>query len=71
MIISHADSVFRVEPGTSPNYNEGNSLVHLMEIIERTRLAAEREVYLADQLQYLFPIRKLELYGVPSKPPRG
>jgi hypothetical protein len=63
MMISHADSVFRVEPGTTPNYNEGNSLVRLMEIIERTRLAAEREVYLGDQLQYLFPIRKLELYG--------
>lgn len=63
MEIVHSDSVFRVEPGTTPNYNKGSSLVALMNIIERTELACDREWYLRDHLQYLFPYEYLELYG--------
>ena len=63
MEILHRDSVFRVPPGTTPNYNKGSSLVTLMRLMERTQLAADREWYLRDYLQYLFPVDYLEMYG--------
>ena len=63
MDIVHTDSVFRVEPGTTPNYNKGSSLVALVNILESTELACDREWYLRDHLQYLFPYEYLELYG--------
>ena len=63
MDIVHTDSVFRVEPGTTPNYNKGSSLVALMNILESTELACDREWYLRDHLQYVFPYEFLELYG--------
>src|SRR2546430_17608773 len=63
MDIVHTDSVFRVEPGTTPNYNKGSSLVALMNILDSTQLACDREWYLRDHLQYLFPYEYLELYG--------
>jgi hypothetical protein len=34
-----------------------------MGLVETVALAESREYYDADQLQYLFPIRSLELYG--------
>jgi mannose-6-phosphate isomerase-like protein (cupin superfamily) len=61
--ILHSDSVFRVPPGTTPNYNKGSSLVTLMRLMEQTQLAVDREWYLRDDLQYLFPVDYLELYG--------
>jgi mannose-6-phosphate isomerase-like protein (cupin superfamily) len=61
--ILHSDSVFRVPDGTAPNYNKGNSLVALMRLMEQTQLAVDREWYLRDHLQYLFPVESLELYG--------
>jgi len=61
--ILHSDSVFRVPPGTSPNYNKGSSILAVMRLVEQTQLAADREWYLRDHLQYLFPIEFLELYG--------
>jgi mannose-6-phosphate isomerase-like protein (cupin superfamily) len=67
MQIVHADSVFQVEPGTIPNYNRGNSLVKLVDLMENVRLAASRELYLGDSLQFLFPFESLDLYG-PSAP---
>jgi len=66
MEIIHSDNIFRVEPNTSPNYNSGNSLLKLIGVMERTRLAAEREFYVMDQAQYLFPFDYLELYGPQS-----
>jgi hypothetical protein len=57
------DAVLRVEPGTTPRYNRGNSLLRLLHLVEQTQLAAEREHYLQDHLQYLFPFRTLDLYG--------
>jgi mannose-6-phosphate isomerase-like protein (cupin superfamily) len=63
MDILHGDSVFRVAPGTTPNYNKGNSIMTVMRMVEQTQLAADREWYLRDYLQYLFPIDHLELYG--------
>jgi hypothetical protein len=32
MFIVHSDTIVRVEPGTMPNYNTGNSLVKLLGI---------------------------------------
>jgi len=57
------DAVLRVQPGTTPNYNRGSSLLKLLHLVEQTQLAAEREHYLQDYLEYLFPFRDLELYG--------
>ncbi|MGE5568943.1 MAG: cupin domain-containing protein [Rhodospirillales bacterium] len=62
-LMTHVDSVFQVDPSTTPDYNRGNSLVKLLGIMEKTGLAAERQSYLANSLQYLFPMRRLELYG--------
>ncbi len=67
MDIVHADSIFRVEPGTVPDYNQGNSLLKVMNLVEKTCLAAEREYYSMTDLQYLFPFDYLQLYG-PSGP---
>lgn len=63
MEILHTDSVFRVSPGTTPNYNKGNSLVRLIRLMEETQLSVDREWYLRDHLQFLFPVEYLELYG--------
>jgi hypothetical protein len=61
--ILHGDSIFQVPAGATPNYNKGNSLVTLLRLMEQTQLAVDREWYLRDHLQYLFPIEFLELYG--------
>lgn len=63
MEIVHEDACFRVTPGTTPDYDSGNSLLKLMGLVENVMLAVGREHYDADQLQHLFPIRSLELYG--------
>jgi hypothetical protein len=63
----HTDAVFRVEPGTSPDYNTGNSLIKLLGLVEQVRLSASRECYEGLSLQYLFPLSWLQLYG-PSSP---
>lgn len=67
MHIVHADAVVKVDPGKTPNYDQENSLVWLMRRIEGTHLAVEREHYLHESLQYLFPFQALTLYG-PSAP---
>lgn len=65
--IVHSDAVFRVEPGTTPDYDADNPLLRLLTLVEQTRLAAERECYEAVSLQHLFPLTWLQLYG-PSAP---
>ena len=67
MEVLHEDTVIRVAPGTTPNYDRDNPLLKLMTLIEGQELAAGREFYIASSLQYLFPIRHLALYG-PSAP---
>jgi hypothetical protein len=64
--IVHSDAVFRVDPGP-PDYDSANPLVRLLGLVERSRLAAEREHYEAQSLQHIFPFNWLELYG-PSPP---
>lgn len=63
----HGDSVFRVEPNTSPDYDTGNSLLKLLGVLESVSLAADRELYEPASLQYLLPLTWLQLYG-PSAP---
>jgi len=62
MFIVHSDSIFKVDPNTPPEYNRGNPLLKLLNFLERAQLAAEREFYLTDQLQYLFPYQSLVFY---------
>lgn len=52
-----------VPPGTSPNYNKENPVWKVVQAVEQVELAAEREQYLADSLQYLFPVEEIALYG--------
>jgi mannose-6-phosphate isomerase-like protein (cupin superfamily) len=63
MEILHSDRVAVVPTGQSPNYNQKNSLISLMNALEQVQLACDREWYLRDDLQYLFPFETLELYG--------
>ena len=63
MEILHGDRVSRVGPGETPNYNSENPLLALTALIEEASFAVDREWYLRDHLQYLFPISELELYG--------
>lgn len=63
----HTDSVFRVEPGTTPPYDTDNPLLRLLAVVEASRLAAAREAYEHGSLQYLLPLTWLELWG-PSAP---
>jgi mannose-6-phosphate isomerase-like protein (cupin superfamily) len=63
----HSDSVFRVEPNTSPDYDSGNALVRLLDIMESVSLGSDREDYEPTSLQYLLPLTWLQLYG-PSAP---
>ena len=59
----HSDSVIRVEPGTTPNYDADNPLLRLLGIVEQMRPVAAREVYEPASLQYLLPLSWLQLYG--------
>jgi mannose-6-phosphate isomerase-like protein (cupin superfamily) len=63
----HGDAVFRVEPGTGPDYDKDNALLRLLDVVEKVRLAAERECYDPTALQHLLPLTFLELWG-PSPP---
>lgn len=67
MFIPDSDRVIRVEPDTQPNYNSDNSLIKLINLMQKTQLGAEREHYLTDSLQFLFAYDYLEIYG-PAKP---
>lgn len=59
----HTDSIIPVNPGTTPDYTRNNPLEKLMGLLQTVQLAVEREWYLMDYTQYLFPFTYLELYG--------
>lgn len=65
--IVHSDAVFRVEPGTAPDYDNANAMLTLLAVVEQVRLAAERECYDPGSLQHLLTVSWLELWG-PSPP---
>jgi mannose-6-phosphate isomerase-like protein (cupin superfamily) len=52
-----------VPPGTVPNYDRNNPVWTLARMVEEVSLAADREHYLADSTEYLFPIGSMALYG--------
>ena len=66
MEILHSE-VIPVRPGTTPDYNQNNPVARLLTLIEGISLASGRENYPFDELQFLFPISSLLLYG-PSPP---
>ena len=66
MDILHSE-VVPVRPGTTPDYNQNNPMVRLLQLVESAQLAAGRESYPFDELQFLFPVRSMVLYG-PSAP---
>jgi hypothetical protein len=66
MDILHSE-VVPVRPGTTPDYNQNNPMVRLLQLVESAQLAAGRESYPFDELQFLFPVRSMILYG-PSAP---
>ena len=57
------EQVLPVPPGTAPNYTKNNPVWRVVESVEATELACGLERYLADSLQYLYPIDALALYG--------
>lgn len=57
------DNVHTMPSGQTPDYNDGNSLMKLLAQTEQVSLACERGTYIANQLQYLFPVHCLDLYG--------
>ena len=58
-----SDTVLRMKPGETPDYNSANPLMKLLALAERQRLAAERSYYLTDDLQALVPFDHLDLVG--------
>jgi mannose-6-phosphate isomerase-like protein (cupin superfamily) len=63
MSIVSGDKVFPVRPPATVDYKTDNPLARLMSLLEAVELAAEREHYLLNQVQYLIPYDFLELYG--------
>lgn len=63
----HSDAVFRVGPGDARDYDSDNALLLLLSVVEKVRLAAERECYEPATLQHLLPHTFLELWG-PAPP---
>jgi mannose-6-phosphate isomerase-like protein (cupin superfamily) len=61
--IVSTDTVIRIPPGETPNYNSDNPLVRLLAYAEAQRLAAGRHYYLTDDLQALVPFSHLTLAG--------
>jgi hypothetical protein len=66
MEILHSE-VVPVRPGTTPDYNRDNPMARVLALVEGAALCAAREAYRFEELQFLFPIRSLQLYG-PSPP---
>ncbi|MGY3610865.1 MULTISPECIES: cupin domain-containing protein [unclassified Bradyrhizobium] len=58
-----ADTVLRMPPGQTPNYNSRNPMMKLLAVAEAHHLAAERHFYLTDHLHALVPFSHLDLAG--------
>lgn len=63
MFIVNTDTVVKVDPNNPPNYHQGNPLQKLLNLMEQAQLAVEREFYLMEHAQYLFPFEWLSIYG--------
>jgi len=58
-----SNQTIEVPEGTQINYYQNNPLLLAAKWVEQVNLASETENYLGDQLQYLFPIESMELWG--------
>jgi hypothetical protein len=58
-----SDSVVKVPPSHTPDYDRGNPLTKLLSVAEGQRLAAERHFYLTDDLDMLLPFSHLDFSG--------
>lgn len=58
-----SDTIIRVPPGETPDYNSRNPLLRILALCETHRLAAERHFYLTDELQALLPFSNIEFAG--------
>ena len=58
-----SNQTIEVPPGATINYYQNNPLLIAASWVEQVQLAAEAENYLGDQLEYLFPIESMELWG--------
>ncbi len=58
-----SNQTIEVPPGIQINYYQSNPLLIAASWVEAVNLAAEAENYLGDQLQYLFPVQSMELWG--------
>ena len=67
-IVHDSSTVVRVPSGVTPNYRDNNPLLRVMQMLEAVELAAEREHYRPESLQYLFPFSFLRLYGPGANP---
>jgi mannose-6-phosphate isomerase-like protein (cupin superfamily) len=56
-------AVALIPPGTAPSYAKDNPVWRLVEMIEGLGLVADREHYVTDRIEYLFPLASLALYG--------
>lgn len=66
MRFSPKDRTNIVPSGTTPDYDINNPLHQLIRVYESVQLAAEREHYSHELLEFLFPFESLELYGPQS-----
>ncbi|XIA67623.1 hypothetical protein ACFIOY_19775 [Bradyrhizobium sp. TZ2] len=57
------DTVLRVPPGETTDYNSRNPLTKLLAVAETHHLAAERHFYLTDHLHALVPFSHLDIAG--------
>ncbi|WP_250454459.1 cupin domain-containing protein [Caballeronia sp. ATUFL_M2_KS44] len=62
MFILH-DEVIPLRAGQKPDYRRDNPLTRLFGMIEQASFAAGREHYVFEDLQYLFPVSGMTLYG--------
>ncbi|MEH0155559.1 hypothetical protein V6R21_15540 [Limibacter armeniacum] len=65
--IDSNDDIFISAEGGAPNYNVKNPVWKLAGLVQKVDMAAEREFYLGDSLDYLFPFRHLVLYNEAGK----
>ncbi len=63
MLLAHQDNIVALPSGTAPDYDRNNPLSKLIRLIETTSLAAERQHYLHESLQYLYSVEKFDFYG--------
>ena len=63
MQLVDSNQTIEVPPGTQIDYYQNNPVLLAARWVEKVQLAAETENYLGDQLQYLFQIDSMELYG--------